>query len=184
MWCEFRYEGNAFSVHHPDKESLINHTLKHPINGYIEEGWDLYLNIDGSVSDIKVGSSEFDKFSKSYLETLKKIIEGDYHDPRNASYTFIDKGKEKDFIVILNDNGFTVIIRKIRNSYIFKTGYGFNEMDTKYLGSGYFQFKKLFSDSTYRRNAAIAEWNGKFEDSRTIYKNLKKELPNNWEISL
>ena len=75
-------------------------------------------------------------------------------------------------------------MKKIGKKYVLLTGYGINDMDTKYLGDGYFKFKKLFDDSTYRKNAAIAEWNGKFEDDSSKYTNIKKELSENWEISL
>ena len=57
-------------------------------------------------------------------------------------------------------------------------------METRYLGDGFFQFKKLFNDSAYRLNGAIAEWNGKFEDKNTKYKNVFKELSENWELRL
>jgi len=185
MWCEYRYRDDVINIFHPDGEQwLTDHTLKHVINGYSGEGWKMLLHLDEStVSEMKVGSADFKKVSELYLKALKEVIENDYLNPRNASYSFRDDGKDRYFIIV-DDSGFSVVIKRMGRSYILVTGYGMNDMDTRYLGDGFFQFKKLFNDKVYRRNGAIAEWNGKFESKTTIYKNLIKELPKNWEISL
>ena len=183
MLCKLKNNGETLNIMLPENNSwLVSHTIKHPIKGYKEEGWNLY--IDEDISEINENSSKVSEISDLYISLLKSFIEDDINSPRNASYSFSDKSKKNKFILVLNKDGFSVIMKKIGKKYVLLTGYGINDMDTKYLGDGYFKFKKLFDDSTYRKNAAIAEWNGKFEDDSSKYTNIKKELSENWEISL
>lgn len=185
MLCKYKHRKDILSVFYPEgKDWLVEHTFKHVINNYAQEGWGIVLNLDDvDLSKVLPETEDYKKISNSYLEAVKRILQDDNVNPRNVSYSFRKGGKNHHFVVI-DENGFSVVIKKMGKAYMLVTGYGFNDMETRYLGDGFFQFKKLFNDSAYRLNGAIAEWNGKFEDKNTKYKNVFKELSENWELRL
>lgn len=184
MWAQYLHKNIKMSIVLPDDENwFINHVTKHFIDNYENEGWNLILDINlDRLYTIKETSKNFEVIKNSYLNHIKNAIENDHQNPRNASYEFLDTPGKKH-IVIIDDMGFSIILRKQVENYVVITGYGHSDRDTRYLPDTFFKFSKLFSDKQFRLNAAIMEWNGRFDDILGPYTKVDRNIINNWEIS-
>ena len=72
MLCKLKNNGETLNIMLPENNSwLVSHTIKHPIKGYKEEGWNLY--IDEDISEINENSSKVFEISDIYIVLLKMI---------------------------------------------------------------------------------------------------------------
>lgn len=179
MLCEYKNQVSSVPVNiDKNKQNLLSHTYKHPVKGYHLENWHLHIKED--ISSLK--ENDIDKLSKvsnQYLEIIKKIIEKDFYNPTNVSYTRVEYGNSKFFITIIDENGFSVILEKLKDSYLLKTCFGSNDKDQQHFGESTLQFARLLPESSLRKLNARRTWEFKFQNKKK-YKNICKEILENW----
>jgi len=211
LYKEVIHKGNAYPVSIPeDKFWHTFHVTKHVIEGFEEEGFGNFLDFSfDDISDnrkkqknnfhcsidFKIDNKKFCKMcvrmeecfellsmvNKEYRNHIFNSIENDQKNPRNASY--YDQKIYTKCLLIIDDEGLSIIAGLTGGKYTVRTSYGFDLIDANEMS---LKLRALYDDSEWRRDQAIMRWEDKFQNS--IFKNkkrfvdIRKHNPENWEV--
>lgn len=181
MWCEFNYKDEFINVIYPNDHTWQKyHVKKHLIKGYYKEGWNNVISykkefLDANIADLK----DLESLSKDYIGYIKKIIKNDPLEPRNAKY---DENGRKSMFMIIDNNGFVLILRKSGKNFFPISCYGFDETDTVLdddIDPAMLKLDKLLSDNRRRLVRIVRKKNRSFLNTKR-FQNVNKTEINNW----
>lgn len=208
---EIIYKGNSYQFFIPEEKSWHTfHVTKHVVEGYKDEGFENFLDFSfGDVSDsrkkqknnfhcsvdFKIHNKKFckqcvrmeecyellSKLNDEYIDHIFDSIENDQIIPRNASY--YDKKIFTKCLLIIDDEGLSIIAGLTDGEYTLRTSYGFDLIDANEMS---LKFRALYDDSDWRRDQTIMRWKDKFQNSifkkKQRFIKVKKYNSENWEV--
>ena len=104
-----------------------------------------------------------------------KSLENDQIDPCNATY--YDRKISMDCILIINDEGVSIIVGKKDDACLVRTAFGFSLHDASEMS---LKFRKLLDDSVWRKDQSIISWKDKFDQSR--FEDVDMHNSENWKL--
>ena len=202
---ELIYKGIVYKVLMPrDKFWHTYHVTKHVINHFEDEGFINFMSsgfqhikksrehqIDNLLCSIdfkknnKIFCAEcknledchefISSINDEYVNMIFESLENDQIDPCNATY--YDRKISMDCILIINDEGVSIIVGKKDDACLVRTAFGFSLHDASEMS---LKFRKLLDDSVWRKDQSIISWKDKFDQSR--FEDVDMHNSENWKL--